>query len=455
MKKSYIVLIVLAVVVVVLFLVYGKGSAQGKVVFAVTDATADIKNVSSINITVNEISVHSEGSGWVVVSTATKEFDLLQLKSEGALELATEANLKVGTYDQVRLNISKVVVVKEGQSIEAKLPSNKMTLTGTLVVNADTTSTITFDFLADKSLHMTGNGKFILVPVVRLETKSGADVSFEGKKVKILGGKIEHENTQGMDENGKVKVGNRFDDKDELDEIDGVIKVKSSGENEAVLKITAREAIDKGIASGLATILSLKLKTENGQTLWKVTGLQNLEMKTVYIDAMTGLVVSVKDNDDDEDKDKDDDGKNEDEDKDENNNDDKNGDKNDDDSDNNGEEVKLNLSSQNNSGIAGTVKLENKDGKVEVKLNLIGVSTGVTGLLGISLNTSHPAHIHLGSCANIGAVKYPLISTVNGESETKISASFADLKAQLPLAVNVHKSSEEIGVYVACADIKF
>ena len=117
MKKSYIVLAVLAVVVVVLFLVYGKGAAQGKVVFAVTDATADIKNISSINITVNEISVHSEKDGWVVVSTVIKEFDLLKLKSEGALELAAESNLPAGTYDQVRLNISKVVIVKNGQSI--------------------------------------------------------------------------------------------------------------------------------------------------------------------------------------------------------------------------------------------------------------------------------------------------------------------------------------------------
>ncbi|GEM_PF-1326444 len=440
MKKSYIVLVVLAVIAIVLFLLYG-GGAQGKVVFAVTDAATGLQGISSINITVSEINVHSDARGWVVVSTATKEFDLLKLKSEGALELAAQSNLKAGTYDQIRLNISKVVVVKEGQSIEAKLPSNKMTLTGKLVVNADTTSTITFDFLADKSLHMTGNGKFILVPVVRLETKSGADVSFEGKKVKILGGKVEHENTQGMNENGKVRVGNRFDDKDELDEIDGVIKVKSFNENEVGVKITAKEAIDKGIASGLQTVLSVRLKTENGQTLWKVTGLQNLEMKTVYIDAVTGVVVSVKDNNDDEDN---------------NIDDDKNGDDNDNDGDSSKDgEVKLNLSSQNNSGIAGTVKLENEDGKVEVKLNLIGVPTGVTGLLGISLGATHPAHIHLGSCANIGGVKYPLTSTINGESKTKISASFADLKAQLPLALNVHKSPEEIGVYVACTDIKF
>ena len=429
MKKS-IVLIVLAVVAV-LFLISGGGEKQGKVVFAVTDATADIKNISSINITVNEISVHSEAKGWVVVSTATKEFDLLQLKSSGTLELAAEANLNAGTYDQVRLNISKVVVVKGGQSMEAKLPSGKMTLSGKLVVDADTTSTITFDFLADKSLHMTGNGKFILTPVVRLETKSGADVSFEGKKVKIKGGKIEHENTHGMDENGKIKVGIRFDDKDELDDINGVIKVKPRNETEVGVRITAKVAIDNALGEGLTTVLSVRLKTESGQRLWKVTGLQNLEMKTIYIDAMTGMVASVKDNDDN--RDDDDDEKNDDGD----------------------EEVKLNLSSQNNSGIAGTVKLESDDGKVEVKLKLSSVSTGVAGLLGISLDTMHPAHIHLGSCANIGAVKYPLTSTANGESETKISTSFTNLKAELPLAINVHKSVEEMGIYVACADVKF
>ena len=446
MKKSYAVLIVLAVVVLVLFLVFGGGDTkQGKVVFAVTDDTAELKDISAINITINEISVHSEAKGWVVVSNATKEFDLLQLKSSGALELAAESNLAAGTYDQVRLNISKVVIIKAGQSIEAKLPSNKLTLNGNLVVNADTTSTITFDFLADKSLHMTGNGKFILAPVVRLETKSGADVSFEGTKVKISGGKVEDEKTQGMDENGKVKIGVRFEEDDDLDEINGVIKVKSSKENEAGVIVTAKVAIDNAISAGLTTVLSVRLKTEDGIRLWKVTGLQNLEMRTVYIDAMIGVVVSVKD--EDEDKDDDDDM---DDDKEE-----KNDDNDDEEKDDNDGEVKLNLTSQNNSGIAGNVKLENENGEIKVKLDLATVSTGITGLLGISLNATHPAHIHTGSCANIGAVKYPLTSTVDGESETKINASFADLKAQLPLAINVHKSVAEIGVYVACVDLKF
>lgn len=366
MQKKYLVLAVLLVVAIVFVFTGNDSAKKGKVVFAVTDVTADIKDVSSINVTVNQISVHSALKGWVTVSSATKEFDLLKLKNSNTLELAAEANLETDTYDQIRLNISKVVVVKGGQSMEAKIPSNTLTLKGKLVVNENTTSTIVFDFLADKSLHITGSGKFILAPVVRVETKSGATVSFEGKKVKIAGGKIEHENTQSMDEKGEVEVGVIFNEKDELDEVDGVIKVKIFG----------------------------------------------------------------KDDKDDDDSD------------------------NDDGNDDGDREVKLNFSSQNNSGIAGTAKLEEGDGKVEVKLNLLGVTTGVSGLIGIPLGTAHPAHIHLGSCANIGAVKYPLASTVNGESKTEINASFADLKAQLPLAINVHKSAEEMGVYVACTDIK-
>lgn len=150
MKKLHIILILVAVVAVVLFMSYGEGAEQGKVVFAITDAAMDMKDVNSINITVDQISVHSEAKGWVVISNANKEFDLLKLKETGALAFVAEANLAAGTYDQVRLNVSNIVVVKGGQTIEAKLPSSKLTLTSNLVINADTTSTITFDFLADR-----------------------------------------------------------------------------------------------------------------------------------------------------------------------------------------------------------------------------------------------------------------------------------------------------------------
>ena len=74
-------------------------------------------------------------------------------------------------------------------------------------------------------------------------------------------------------------------------------------------------------------------------------------------------------------------------------------------------------------------------------------------LTGAATSTPQPAHIHIGSCPTPGAVKYPLINVVNGMSDTLLDVSLAQLKSELPLAVNVHKSAAEASVYVACGNI--
>lgn len=101
------------------------------------------------------------------------------------------------------------------------------------------------------------------------------------------------------------------------------------------------------------------------------------------------------------------------------------------------------LSAQNSSGESGTATLKEEDGKVKVTLDLMGAPAGVM----------QPAHVHMGSCANLGAVKYPLTFPTDGKSVTTLDVKWADLKAGLPLAINVHKSPAESTVYVACGDL--
>lgn len=107
--------------------------------------------------------------------------------------------------------------------------------------------------------------------------------------------------------------------------------------------------------------------------------------------------------------------------------------------------VRIELAALNNSGLKGMAQLKEKDGKVRVEIKLEGAVKNVV----------QPAHIHSGSCANLGAVKYPLINLEKGKSETVLDTTFEKLKSELPLAVNVHKSIVEAGVYVACGDLKF
>src|SRR5437764_4694404 len=104
--------------------------------------------------------------------------------------------------------------------------------------------------------------------------------------------------------------------------------------------------------------------------------------------------------------------------------------------------VVINLAPQNNSGLSGTATLTDiGGGKTRVDLN-------VTGPAG-----DYPAHIHMGTCANLNpAPQYPLTNVRNGQSTTDVDASLATIQ-QSPHAINLHKSAEDIATYVACGDI--
>jgi hypothetical protein len=182
--------------------------AQGRVIFQITDpGSASIQGATAINMTVDKVEVHSAAQGWVTVSTVARKYDLLQLKSSGTAMLLADANVPAGTYDQIRLDISKVQVTANGKVSDAKLPSNTLKIVGNLTVSANQTSTASLDFMADKSLHVTSNGTFILTPVVRLETKDNASVNISSiGKVTITAGDTETDETVGTDVDGSTKV---------------------------------------------------------------------------------------------------------------------------------------------------------------------------------------------------------------------------------------------------------
>ncbi|MEK7151071.1 MAG: hypothetical protein AAB783_02645 [Patescibacteria group bacterium] len=95
------------------------------------------------------------------------------------------------------------------------------------------------------------------------------------------------------------------------------------------------------------------------------------------------------------------------------------------------------------SGQSGTVIFTQVDGKAHVELNLQGSPK----------TTPQPAHIHVGSCAEPGAVKYPLTNVVGGVSTTTLEVSVETLSQTIPFSVVVHKSVKEVGIYTVCGDV--
>jgi hypothetical protein len=103
----------------------------------------------------------------------------------------------------------------------------------------------------------------------------------------------------------------------------------------------------------------------------------------------------------------------------------------------------ITLRTLNDSGVTGTVSFGDLGGRTGVEIE---VDPGG--------NPDMPAHIHPGTCDNLTPQpKYPLENVKNGTSKTVVPASMTELFAG-NLAVNIHKSNDDLKTYTACIEIK-
>ncbi|PKP54521.1 MAG: hypothetical protein CVT90_00865 [Candidatus Altiarchaeales archaeon HGW-Altiarchaeales-3] len=274
---------------------------NGTVVFAVTDAAADMGAVSSVKLTINAVEVHRVAEeGWITISTEEKTYDLLELKAQGATELLAKVNLTNGVYNRIRLNVKNAVVVMNGVETEAKLPGNELKIDADIEVKGGEITTALLDFIVDESLHITGNGKIIMSPVVKVETKTNAKVEIKDKeqnRVEITGGEVKTRITIGMNEKGESGVGLKIKGDVGLI-IDDKGKVK-------VLSITSTQALK--LAENLNITLGNKAEIKGNS--WVISGIdaETNETLEIKVDALTGLItktnVKAKAGDDEDDDD--------------------------------------------------------------------------------------------------------------------------------------------------------
>ncbi len=204
-------------------------NTTGKVIFSVTGASLPINNITEVDLLIRKIEMHSTATGWITVTSTPITFHLSELKAKNALALAGSVDVLPGTYNQVRVTVGTVkVLLTNGTTINAKVPSNEIKLIGKIEVTSNTTSTVQLDFLADASLHVTGSGQYIFAPVIKMESRSNTNVTFPSpNRLEVMGGANAHIVTQGMDLRGEMKEDFRIDKSDELKLEDGVLKMKN------------------------------------------------------------------------------------------------------------------------------------------------------------------------------------------------------------------------------------
>lgn len=123
--------------------------------------------VTSANVTLTNIEVHREGGGWETIIIDEATFDLLDVV--GVTEVLGSANVTAGSFTQIRMDIDSVEVVSAtGDNITAEVPSGKLRIVRPFTVEDSVKTILTLDFDGAKSLIITGAGKALFKPVVKL-----------------------------------------------------------------------------------------------------------------------------------------------------------------------------------------------------------------------------------------------------------------------------------------------
>ncbi|MFC1950754.1 DUF4382 domain-containing protein, partial [Chloroflexota bacterium] len=174
-----------------------ESTSTGIVKINVTDAPAR-EEVKSIMVTISEVSVHMAGAeqeqeqqqnegdqvqeqeqeqqqsqqgqgGWLPIHIADddKYFDLFAIA--GIEQFLGESEVMAGKYTQVRLTIETVeVALGDGKLQPATVPSGVLKFTRPFDVVEGEITEILIDFDAEKSVTVTGAGKILVKPVVKL-----------------------------------------------------------------------------------------------------------------------------------------------------------------------------------------------------------------------------------------------------------------------------------------------
>ncbi len=150
------------------------GSGIGTIEVRLTDAPA---GYDAVNVAVDSIRVHVETSdsvgGWFTISRSPAVYNLLDFMG-GKDTLIAEGQVPAGYYSQMRLYIgtgSTIVVdsvvhplvIPSGSQSGLKLNIQAMILAGAKYV-------LVLDFNASSSVVLTGNGQYLLKPVINVVT---------------------------------------------------------------------------------------------------------------------------------------------------------------------------------------------------------------------------------------------------------------------------------------------
>ena len=226
---------------------------SGRAVFSISDAKSVLtpkgvgslfETIASVQLTIKNITVYNENTDkWEIVLTEEKIFDLLELKNSGTQVLLADVQLPPGKYIHILMEVSSVKVLDESATEDAKLPSKKLLIITDFLVEENSTTATNVDFVLDKSLHITGNNEYVLVPVIKVSSHMKADVGITSKNEVNVKSSPDPPVTidQGMNLQGAIAKDFQLVDDIELEiDAEGAVKVAEIAEIQLPIQVTTK-----------------------------------------------------------------------------------------------------------------------------------------------------------------------------------------------------------------------
>jgi hypothetical protein len=155
----------------------GTTTSLGSLVIKMKDKP--VTDADQVWVTISNIVVHmADPDEFIEVSDVEQDFDLLDLKDNPVPIVS--ADLEAGHYNQIRIDVVEGSIVfleddGQGELVEVpydlKIPSNEIKIPVQFYIEASGQTELILDFDAEKSIHVTQQGKkdsYKLRPVIKV-----------------------------------------------------------------------------------------------------------------------------------------------------------------------------------------------------------------------------------------------------------------------------------------------
>jgi Domain of unknown function (DUF4382) len=159
--------------------------SSGNFMVRITDTP--FSDARAVFVTFSDVSIHRSGSDFERVpfspASDTRTCDLKRLTA-GAIDTLGTGSLPEGHYTEIRVTVTRATIYWDeagsgpacaaslaapgGRSSMVEVPSGELKLNRQFELTSGATVTITLDFDGDRSIHQTGNGTFMMNPVMAI-----------------------------------------------------------------------------------------------------------------------------------------------------------------------------------------------------------------------------------------------------------------------------------------------